>query len=259
MNLQDRVAIVTGAGSGIGWAIAERLAEEGASVVAAERDEASGQAIVAAIQDRGGRALFVRTDVALEADVRAVVAAAVREYGALHILVNNAGINFSKPFLETTLDDWDRVIAVDLRGVFLGCRYAIEQFVRQGDGGVIVNVSSVHAIATLGGASPYAAAKGGVSAMTRGLANEFGRQGIRVNAVCPGPIVTKIWDDALASVPDPAAFDAHWRASTAVGRLGTAREVANAVAWLCGDEASYVTGANMMVDGGLTTMLTKGE
>ncbi len=179
--------------------------------------------------------------------------------GRLDILVNNAGVNFSKPFLETTLADWERVIGVDLRGVFLGCRYGIEQFVRQGSGGAIVNISSVHAVATLAGASPYAAAKGGVSAMTRGLANEFGRQHIRVNAVCPGSIATKIWDDALASVPDPQQLDAHWRASTAAGRLGTAREVANAVCWLCTDEASYITGANIMVDGGLTSMLTTSE
>lgn len=256
MALTDKVAIVTGAGSGIGQAIAERLAEDGAIVIIAEVDAARGEAVAATLSASGARAQFVRTDVAQEADVRGVVQAAVQSFGALDIFVNNAGINFSKPLLETTLDEWDRVIDVNLRGTFLGCRSAIEQFVAQGNGGAIVNISSVHSVATLEGTAPYAASKGGISAMTRSFANEFGRQGIRVNAVCPGSIMTKIWDDALASAPDPEVLVRHWRTNTASGRLGTAREVANMVAWLCGDDASYVTGASFFVDGGLTSMLT---
>ncbi|MBA3947326.1 MAG: SDR family oxidoreductase [Herpetosiphonaceae bacterium] len=256
MNLQDKVAIVTGAGSGIGWAIAERLSAEGAAIIVAEVAPAGGVALTELLTGRGARATFVRTDVSEEADAAAMIQAAVTTYGRLDILINNAGVNWDKPFLETTLADWERVISINLRGVFLGCRYAIAQLVGQGSGGSIINISSVHSVATLPGTTPYAASKGGISAMTRSLANEFGRQGIRVNAVCPGSIATRIWDEALAASTNPDAMTAHWRNNTAAGRLGTAREVASMVAWLCTDDASYVTGANLFVDGGLTSMLT---
>ncbi len=256
MKLTGKVAIVTGAGAGIGSAIAERLVEEGASVLGADVNREAGEAIVATLTGRGARAMFVETDVSVESDVQAMIKAAVSSYGALDILINNAGINFDKPFLQTTLEDWERVIAVNLRGTFLGCRYAIEQFVAQNVSGCIVNISSVHSVATATGTGPYAASKGGVSALTRALANEFGRQGIRVNAVCPGSIATRIWEEVLANASDPEAIIAHWRNNTAVGRVGTAREVANMVTWLCTDDASYVTGSNLFVDGGLTSMLT---
>jgi NAD(P)-dependent dehydrogenase (short-subunit alcohol dehydrogenase family) len=256
MKLMDKVAIVTGAGSGIGWAIAERMAEEGAAIVVADVDPHGGLAIVEALTERGARATYVSTDVSREADVVAMVKQTVATYGRIDILINNAGVNFDQPFLETTLADWERIIGINLRGVFLGCRYGIEQFVAQNQGAVIVNISSVHSVATLPGTTPYAASKGGISAMTRSLANEFGRRGIRVNAVCPGSIGTRIWEEALATVPNPEALASHWRNNTAAGRLGTAREVANMVVWLCTDDASYVNGANLFVDGGLTSMLT---
>ena len=168
MKLKDKVAIVTGAGSGIGRAIAERLAEEGSAVVVAEINPDDGKSVVKTLLSRERQASFVRTDVAQEADVRAMIKAAVAAHGRLDILINNAGVNFVKPFLETTLADWERVIRIDLRGTFLGCRDAIEQFIAQGEGGCIVNISSVHAAATLPGAVSHAAAKGGVTALTRG-------------------------------------------------------------------------------------------
>jgi NAD(P)-dependent dehydrogenase (short-subunit alcohol dehydrogenase family) len=255
LRLRDRVAIVTGAGSGIGRAIAERLSQEGSAVIVADIDP-GGDAVAEELSAAGGRARFVRTDVSREADMRAAVKAAVSAYGRLDILVNNAGVNFSKPFLETTLDDWERVIGVDLRGAFLGCLCAIDRFVAQGGDGCIVNISSVHSAATIAGAAPYAAAKGGVSALTRALAVEFGQRGIRVNAVCPGSIATRIWDDAVAAAPDPEKFIRTWSESNALGRVGTPHEVAALVAWLCTDEAGYVTGADFFVDGGMTAMLT---
>jgi NAD(P)-dependent dehydrogenase (short-subunit alcohol dehydrogenase family) len=247
---------VTGAGSGIGRAIAQRLAEEGSAVVVADMDSGTGGKTAQELRAGGRRVAFVEADVAEEAGVRAMVSAALASYGRLDILVNNAGINFAKPFLETTLDDWQRVIGVDLQGTFLACRHAIERFVAQGEPGCIVNISSVHAAATIPGAGPYAAAKAGVSALTRALAIEFGHAGIRINAVCPGSIATRIWEDAIGAAPDREAFIRHWSDNTALGRVGTPREVADLVAWLCTDEAGYVTGADLFVDGGMTAMLT---
>ncbi len=259
MNLNDKVTIVTGAGSGIGQGIARRFAEAGAIVVIAELDAASGMALEAELQSEGNRATFVQTDVSQEADVQRAVERAVSAWGRLDCIVNNAGVNFVKPTLDTTLDDWEHVIGVDLRGTFLGCKYAIAQFLAQGSGGSIVNISSVHSVSTLPLAAPYAAAKGGVTQMTKSLAIEFGRHNIRVNAVCPGLTDTQIWSDLKSSGPNAAAVVNHWMGNIALGREASPREVANMVAWLASDEASYVTGANLMVDGGMTAMLTNLE
>ena len=259
MNLNDKVVIVTGAGSGIGWGIAERFANEGARIVIAEIDRESGQRLETRLRESGHYALFVQTNVSREDDVRRVVGEAVRAFGRLDVMINNAGVNFVKPLLNTTLDDWDHVIGVDLRGTFLGCKYAIEQFLQQGDGGNIVNISSVHSLSTLPNAAPYAAAKGGVTQLTRSFAIEFGRQGIRVNAVCPGLTDTQIWQDLRASGPDADEVVNHWMSNIPLGRPASPREVANLVVWLCSDQASYVTGANLLVDGGMSAMLTSLE
>jgi NAD(P)-dependent dehydrogenase (short-subunit alcohol dehydrogenase family) len=259
MNLGGNVMIVTGAGSGIGRGIVERFAEEDAIVVIAEVDDRSGAEVARELQARGTEARFVHTDVSREADIAHLFDEAVGAYGRVDTLVNNAGINFVKPLGETTIDDWERVIGVDLRGTFLGCKYAIAQFLEQGDGGSIVNISSVHSVSTLAFAAPYAAAKGGVTQMTRSLAIEFGHHGIRVNAVCPGLTDTQIWRDLKSSGPDAASVVEHWMGNIALGREATPREVANMVAWLASDEASYVTGANLLVDGGMTAMLTNRE
>lgn len=259
MNLHGKVAIVTGAGSGIGRGIAERFAEENAIVVIADINEDAGSGLELDLRERGKQALFVKTNVSRQADVELLFDQVVKAYGRVDTMVNNAGVNFVKPLSETTLDDWEHVIGVDLRGTFLGCKYAIERFLLQDGGGNIVNISSVHSVSTLPYAAPYAAAKGGVTQMTQSLAIEFGRQGIRVNSVCPGLTDTQIWQDLKASGPDAALVVEHWMANIALGREASPREVANMVVWLASNEASYVTGANLLVDGGMTAMLTNRE
>ena len=258
MRLQGRVAIVTGAGRGIGAATARKLAAEGASVVVADVDTDAGAPTASAIVASGGRAVFVRTDVRDGAQIQACVEAALQHYGQLDVLVNNAGVNFVRPTLEVTEDDWEQVLGVDLRGTFLFCQAALRHMTPRRTGS-IVNISSVHARASLPGAAPYAAAKGGVSAMTRSLATEFGPLGIRVNAVCPGLTATEIWHDILAAGPDPRSVDQHWRDHIALNRLQTPEEVASTIAFLASDDAAYITGSELYTDGGMTAMLTQRE
>jgi NAD(P)-dependent dehydrogenase (short-subunit alcohol dehydrogenase family) len=259
MLRDGQVAIVTGAGSGIGQAIARRLAADGVTIVVADIDEARGQATTSELVATFGNGIFVQTDVARPEELQRLVQVAVERYHRLDIQINNAGVNFVKPLLDTTVDDWERVIGVDLRGTFFGCKYAAQQFVKQGTGGSIVNISSVHATATLAGAGPYAAAKGGVSQLTKALAIELGVHNIRVNAVCPGLTNTQIWQDIVHAAPNAAAMTAYWQQGIALRREGSPEEVAEMVAWVSSDKASYVTGANLLVDGGMTAMLMPHE
>ena len=254
MSLQDHVVVVTGAGRGIGRGIALRFAEEGAAVVVADVHTANGEAVAAACRQAGGRALFVETDVAQAAACRALITAAVAEFGHVDSLINNAGVNFVKPTLEMDEADWDRVVDVDLKGPFLCSRYALEVMVPRRKGN-IVNIASVHTIATLGEAAPYAAAKGGVEMLTKALAIEFAPYNIRVNAVSPGLTDTQIWSDIQAAAEDPEAARQHWFDNIPLGRVQSPRELANVVLFLVSDAASYVTGANLFSDGGMTALL----
>jgi NAD(P)-dependent dehydrogenase (short-subunit alcohol dehydrogenase family) len=256
MRLQGRVAIVTGAGRGIGAATALKLAAEGAAVVVAEVDVLAGERVTENIAEQGGRASFVRTDVSDAAQIRACVDAAIRLYGQLDVLVNNAGVNFVRPTLDVTLEDWDRVLDVDLRGTFLFCQEALRHMAVRRTGSII-NLSSVHARSSLSGAAPYAAAKGGVSAMTRSLAVEFGPLGIRVNAVCPGLTSTEIWKDIVAAGPSPEAVEGHWRDHIALDRVQEPEEVAEVILFLASDQSTYITGSELYTDGGMTAMLTQ--
>jgi NAD(P)-dependent dehydrogenase (short-subunit alcohol dehydrogenase family) len=258
MRLADKVAIVTGASSGIGVGIAKLFAEEGAAVVCVARRKAEGEAVARSISERGGKAAFIAADVAEQPQVEAMVQQTLDAFGRIDVLVNNAGVNFVKPFEQLTAADWDRVMSVDLRGTFLCIRACISTFLKQGFGSV-VNVGTVHTLACLPGAAPYDAAKWGMVGLTKSLAVEYASRGIRFNCLSPGLIDTQIWNDIQAGAEDIEACHAHWRANIPMGRVGTIREIASAAAFLASDDASYVTGANLLADGGMTSQLVSRE
>jgi NAD(P)-dependent dehydrogenase (short-subunit alcohol dehydrogenase family) len=245
--LTGEVAIVTGGSRGIGRAVVEQLAADGAAVVFCGRDEAVGRAAEQAIP---GPAAFVPCDVADEADVVRLVAACVDLHGRPTILVNNAGVNANHVATEMSEADWDAFFGVDLKAAFLTVKHVIPHM-RAAGHGAIVNVSSIHAIATLGGFFPYAAAKAGLLGLTRSLALDLGPDGIRVTAVCPGFTRTRLVEESIARHEDRAAAEAAMTAAVALGRIADPAEVAAVVRFLAGPEASYVTGTTVVVDGGL--------
>ena len=245
-GLQDSVAVVTGGSSGIGRATAQRLAAEGAAVVIADLDTERGEETVTQIREAGGEAEFVETDVTSESDIETMVETAVAEYGGLDVAVNNAGVEGAiAPTHDQSVTDWEQVIAVNLRGVFLGLRAEVPAMLADG-GGAIVNTSSLAGLNGLRGGSPYAASKHGVLGLTKSAAAEFGSDGVRVNAVCPGVIETPMLERTReeSSQLDQAA------AISPMQRSGEPGEVADAILWLCSREASYVTGESIAVDGG---------
>jgi len=250
-RLSGKVALITGAASGIGRESALLFASEGARVLVADLDVAAGEATIAAIAKAGGEARAIRCDVARGADLEAAVAAAEQHFGALHVLFNNAGIfpaNDGSP-VDTPDDVFDRVIAVNLKGVFFGCKYGIPALLRAG-GGSIINTASF--VAVMGAATSqiaYTASKGGVLAMTREIAVEYARQGIRANSLCPGPVNTPLLAEFLAAPEARARRFVH----IPMGRLAEAPEIANAALFLASDESSYVTGSTFLVDGGITS------
>jgi NAD(P)-dependent dehydrogenase (short-subunit alcohol dehydrogenase family) len=245
-RLDGRVAVITGGGSGIGLASARRMAAEGARVVIADIDATTGEA---AAKEVGG--LFVRTDVADDADVRALFATAKDTYGSVDIAFNNAGISPSDDdsILTTGLDAWHRVQQVNLTSVFLCSKYAIEHM-RAGGRGSVINTASF--VAVLGSATSqvsYTASKGGVLAMSRELGVQFAREGIRVNALCPGPVNTALLKELFAKDPERAA---RRLVHVPVGRFAEPEEIAAAVAFLASDDASFITASTFLVDGGIS-------
>lgn len=250
--------IVTGAASGIGQGIAKVLAERGATVAAVDRNVEMGQQVVADLEKAGARAIFLPCDVSDPQAVTTMVDTVIERLGGIDGLVNNAGVNFSKPFEETTIEEWDRVLGIDLRGTFLCTRACIGHFLERGVGSV-VNIASVHTLACVPESAPYDAAKWGVVGMTKALAVEYAARGIRFNCLSPGLIDTQIWRDVLNGAQDEAACMAHWRANIPSGRVGTPREMGQIAAFLLSDEASYVTGANLVADGGMTSQLISRE
>jgi NAD(P)-dependent dehydrogenase (short-subunit alcohol dehydrogenase family) len=250
MRLQDKVALITGAASGIGRESALRFAAEGASVVAVDLSVEAGEAVAAEVRAAGGQAIFVKANVASADDCQAMVAAAEAEFGKLNVLFNNAGIMHSDDddAVRTSEAVWDLTMNVNLKGVFLGCKFGIPALQRAG-GGSIINTASF--VALLGAATPqlaYTASKGGVLAMTRELAVIHARQGIRVNALCPGPLRTEL----LMKFLDTDAKKQRRLVHIPMGRFGLASEMAQAALFLASDESSYMTGSEFVVDGGIT-------
>lgn len=244
-RLEGRVALVTGAASGIGRATAERLAGEGATVVATDVQDEAGALVVKGIVELGGTALYCHHDVASEADWQSVVATTLHEFGHLDILVNNAGIGDLAPIEDATLDDYQRTIAVDQTSVFLGMKVAADALKESGHGSV-VNISSIFGTSGGFGSSPaYHAAKGAVRTLTKNVALHWATEGVRVNSVHPGFIDTPILDAARGT-----PFEDAMTASTPMARLGRPSEVAAGVAYLASDDASFVTGLELYIDGG---------
>jgi len=250
MRLAKKVAIITGAGSGIGRETAMLFAREGARVVVAEVSDDAGRSTVAEIEKAGGEARFVHADVSDAGQAEGMVAAAESAWGRLDVIFNNAGIFPERDgsVVDTDEATWDLVMRVNLKGVFLGCKYAIPALLRAG-GGSIINTASF--VALMGAATPqiaYTASKGGVLSMTREIAVEFARRGIRANALCPGPVDTPLLAELMA---DPARRQRRL-VHIPPGRLARASEIAHAVLFLASDESSYVNGATFTVDGGIT-------
>ncbi|MCB2079424.1 MAG: glucose 1-dehydrogenase [Novosphingobium sp.] len=249
MSLEGRVIVITGGTGGIGSATAQLCAARGASVVIADLDEAAGDALAEKIRECGGKAAFIRTDVTSEADVEAMVAFAVSEFGGLHGAFNNAGINSGNVVMtDHSLDQWQRGIGVNLTGVFLCLKHEIRHMSANG-GGAIVNTSSTAGARGFAMCADYVSSKHGVVGITRAAAVEYGKQGIRVNAVLPGATETQMFLSGLETNPNLREIT---EAGHPIGRVGQPSELAESVAWLLSDSASYVTGVALPVDGGFT-------
>ena len=247
-RVENKIALVTGGGSGLGRATVQALAREGAKVLVADLNLESAHETVTMVAETGGEASAFAMDVTVAAQVEAMVHTTVERYGRLDCAFNNAGIpgKVGTSVIDYEEEDWDRVIAVDLKGVWLGMKYEIKQMLKQGRG-VVVNTASIAGLVGLVGSSPYVASKHGVVGLTKTAALEFAQQNIRVNAVCPGVFRTPLVEKVIAELPEREEL---YLSAQPIGRMGRPEELAEAVVWLCSDAASFVTGHAFPVDGG---------
>jgi len=250
MRLKDKIAIITGGGSGIGRASAELFALEGAKVVVADFNEKAGQETVAAIRQAGGEAIFVQVDVSDSAQVQRLVDTTLQTYGGIDILVNNAGILLFGTALDTSEQDWQRVVAINLTGTFLVSKAVLPHMIARGGGSIVNLTSSTGAHDAAANTVAYVTSKGGVALLTRAMAIDHAKHNVRVNAIAPGPTDTPMLRDALS----PEQLSA-FAATFPMGRLGRPEELAHAILFLASDEASFVTGAILAVDGGQTAQV----
>jgi NAD(P)-dependent dehydrogenase (short-subunit alcohol dehydrogenase family) len=249
-SLTGKVALVTGAAKGVGMGIAKQLANRGAAVVLADIDETAGRETTELLKSLGAKASFIKTDICSEEESMAAVRHAKEKFTALDILVNNAGINFSFDATTMTAKDWDNSMAIDLKGAWLCCKYAIPEMLSRG-GGVIINIASVHATMTTYKTFPYAVAKAGLIGMTKSLALDWGKKHIRVVAVSPGWILSDVVTKAFANKASGLNQETV-TASIPTNFIGTPDDVGHLVAFLVSDEACYITGTEIVIDGGIS-------
>jgi NAD(P)-dependent dehydrogenase (short-subunit alcohol dehydrogenase family) len=250
-RLDGKVAVITGAASGIGRGTALCLAKEGAAVVAADLNSQGGERVIGEVAAAGGRAVFQHTDVTSEADIKSAVDRAVKDYGRLDIMFNNAGlVGAVGPIEAVSTEDWDKTVAVLLRSVFLGIKYAVEPMRKVG-GGSIISTSSVASFLPSPYGAAYAASKGAIISLTRAAALQLGRDRIRVNCICPGVISTPIWG-AMPGMDDPAVLEQTLGQAQTIRRVGRPEDIASMALFLASDESQWITGQAMIVDGGVT-------
>ena len=250
MKLKNKVAIVTGSSKGIGEGIARVFAREGAKVVVTCRTEEAGKKITGELLDAGGTAIFVKTDVTSSQDVQFMINKVIQTFGRLDILVNNAGYHISKNVQETSEEEWEFIINTNLRSTFLCSKYALPHLRKVK--GTIINISSMVGLVGQPNAGAYSATKGGQIAMTRNMAIDFAPDGVRVNVICPGWIQTPLVEDWFTQQKDPEAARKYIFGQHPLGRIGTIEECGQAAAFLASDEASFMTGSIITLDGGIT-------
>jgi NAD(P)-dependent dehydrogenase (short-subunit alcohol dehydrogenase family) len=252
VSLAGKIAVVTGAASGIGEAIAMRLSAEGAIVAVCDVDEARGQEVVRNIQEHGNKAEFFYLNVTKESQFKELVEKLVQKYQKIDIMVNNAGVGKAGTVLEQSEEDWDLMMNVNAKGAFFGCKYAVKAMLGQETRGAIVNIASVAGMVGVLNRAGYCASKAAIVGLTKSVASDFAEKGIRVNSISPGTIESPWIKKILADNSDPETARIAMQQRQPIGRMGTPEEIANLVYFLASDEASFVTGSNFVADGGLT-------